>query len=159
MQIHLISWVQDKIHSVLYYKERLNKEQYSIIWWTERNNTQYTDSKEQNDKEAVKENTRKNITNVSNVKEVWNCINDILKPENVTKTTIKIETKNQIFEDPQELAKKFNSFFKEKIEKLAGGIKKMTQILTHFWTWEKKCTDQTCNWVLELSVKKKCSEF
>ena len=65
----------------------------------------------------------KNITQVSNVREVWSCINDILKPENVNKNTIKIETEDKLLEDPQELAKEFNKFFKNKVEKLAARIK------------------------------------
>ena len=74
-------------------------------------------------KKAVRENNGKNITEVSNVREVWSCINDILKPENVNKNTIKIETEDKLLEDPRELAKEFNKFFKNKVEKLAARIK------------------------------------
>ena len=47
-------------------------------------------------KKAVRANTGKNITNRSSVNEVWDCINDILKPENNSKSTLKIETENQL---------------------------------------------------------------
>ena len=66
----------------------------------------------------------KNITQVSNVREVWSCINDILKPETVNKSNIKIETEDKLLEDPQELAEEFNKFFKDKVEKLAARINK-----------------------------------
>ena len=75
-------------------------------------------------KKAVRENNGTNITSKSSINEIWNCINDILKPENTGKNTIKIETENQLIEDPNELAEKFNLFFKEKIENLSAGIKK-----------------------------------
>ena len=79
-------------------------------------------------KKEVRANIGKNITNMSSVNEVWNCINDILKPENSSKSNLKIETENQLIEDPHELAEKFNSFFKEKVENLAAGIKKNPKI-------------------------------
>ena len=43
-------------------------------------------------KKEVREKNGTNITNVKNVKEIWNCISDILKPEKINKTSIKIET-------------------------------------------------------------------
>ena len=75
-------------------------------------------------KKEVRENNGKNITEVSNVKEVWHCINDILKPETITINSMKIESDNHMIEDPVELAEKFNSFFIDKVEKLATRIKK-----------------------------------
>ena len=51
-------------------------------------------------KKAVRENTGKNITSASNVKDIWNSINDILKPEKVAKNSIKIETNGKLIEDP-----------------------------------------------------------
>ena len=75
-------------------------------------------------KKAVREKNGKNITDVSSGKEIWKCINDILRPEKLIKNKIKIEIENQSFEDPEELAEKFNKFFKEKVEKLASGIRK-----------------------------------
>ena len=62
-------------------------------------------------KKEVRANMGKNITDMSSVNEVWNCINDILKPENSSKSNLKIETENQLIEDPHELAEKFDSFF------------------------------------------------
>ena len=79
-------------------------------------------------KKAVREKTGQNITKVSNVKEIWNSVNDILRPESLSKSTLKIESEDQIIEDPLELAEKFNVFFKEKVEKLAAGIKKNNNI-------------------------------
>ena len=75
-------------------------------------------------KKAIRESNGKNITQQSNVKEVWNSINDILKPENISKNTIKIETETELIEDPLKLAEHFNNFFKEKVQKLAAGIRK-----------------------------------
>ena len=73
-------------------------------------------------KNEVREKNGKNITNVNNVKQIWSCINDILKPENSGKNSMKIETENQMIEDPLELAELFNNFLKEKVEKLAAKI-------------------------------------
>ena len=79
-------------------------------------------------KKAVRENNGKNGTSESNVKQIWNCINDILRPENLNQQSLKIESENQLLEHRQELAEKFNLFFKEKVEKLAKGIKKNSKI-------------------------------
>ena len=38
-------------------------------------------------KKSVRENAGKTITEKSNVNDVWNCINDILKPESTHKNT------------------------------------------------------------------------
>ena len=56
--------------------------------------------------------------------QIWHCISDILRPENITKNSIKIETEGKLIEDSLELAEQFNRFFKEKVEKLAARIKK-----------------------------------
>ena len=79
-------------------------------------------------KRAVREKAGTNISNVSNVKQVWKSINDILKPENIAKNSIKIQLNNDIIEDPQQLAEEFNIFFKKKVENLADGIKKNLHI-------------------------------
>ena len=55
--------------------------------------------------------------------EVWNSLNDILKPDRVARNSLKIETENKSIEDPLELAESFNNFFKEKVEGLAPRIK------------------------------------
>ena len=72
----------------------------------------------------MREKSGENITKVSNLKQVWKSINDILKPEDIVKKSMKIESKNGLIEDPQQLAEEFSIFFKEKVEKLAHGIKK-----------------------------------
>ena len=41
-------------------------------------------------KNAVRENTGRSITSASSGKEIWNSINDILRPESLAKTSIKI---------------------------------------------------------------------
>ena len=64
-------------------------------------------------KNAVKGNTGRNITSDSSVKDIWKSINDILKPNSLVKTSIKIQTEDKLIEDPLELAEKFNIFFKE----------------------------------------------
>ena len=74
-------------------------------------------------KKAVREMNGQNITSVSSVKEVWNSLNDILKPDRVARNSLKIETENKSIEDPLELAESFNNFFKEKVEGLAPRIK------------------------------------
>ena len=75
-------------------------------------------------KKAVREITGKNITSASNVKDIWNSISDILRPERLDKPSIKIQNGVQLIEDPQQVADTINVFFKEKVEKLAGSIKK-----------------------------------
>ena len=75
-------------------------------------------------KKAVKERAGKNITSVSTVKQVWSSINDIIKPDTLNKHMIKIQTEGKVIEDPLELAETFNVYFKEKVEKLAAGIKR-----------------------------------
>ena len=75
-------------------------------------------------KNAVRENAGKNITSASNVKDIWNSIGDILKPERLAKPSIKIQSGDELIEDPLQLAETFNVFFKEKVEKLAASIKK-----------------------------------
>ena len=73
-------------------------------------------------KNAVRENTGKSITSASSGKDIWNSINDILRPERLAKTSIKIQTENQLIEDPQQIADAFSVFFKEKVEKLAASV-------------------------------------
>ena len=73
-------------------------------------------------KRAVREKNGQNITNESSVNEVWNSINYILKPEKSAKSSLKIETENQVIEEPLELAHKFNIFFQDKVEKVAASI-------------------------------------
>ena len=75
---------------------------------------------------AVREITGKNITSTSNVKDIWRSIGDILKPERLAKPSIKIQIGDQLIEDPRQVADTLNVFFKEKVEKLAAGIKKQT---------------------------------
>ena len=75
-------------------------------------------------KNAVRENAGKNITSASTGKEIWNSINDILKPGRLDKSSIKIQTENQLMEDPLQIAEAFSVFFKEKVEKLVASIKK-----------------------------------
>ena len=40
----------------------------------------------------------------------------VLKPDTLVKSTIKIQTKDQLIEEPQELAETFNIFLKEKLK-------------------------------------------
>ena len=75
-------------------------------------------------KKAVREITGKNITSASSVKDIWNSIGDILKPERLAKPSIKIQIGDQLIEDPLRIAETFNVFFKEKVEKLTANIKK-----------------------------------
>ena len=75
-------------------------------------------------KNAVREITGKNITSASTVKDIWNSISDILRPKRLAKPSIKIQNGVHLIEDPQQVADTINVFFKEKVEKLAGSIKK-----------------------------------
>ena len=75
-------------------------------------------------KNAVREITGKSITSASSGKEIWNSINDILRPERLAKTSIKIQTENQVIEDPQQISDAFSVFFKEKVEKLVASVVK-----------------------------------
>ena len=52
-------------------------------------------------KKAVREITGKNITSASNVKDIWNSISDILRPERLDKPSIKIQIGDQSIEDPR----------------------------------------------------------
>ena len=47
-----------------------------------------------------------------------------MKPQTLSKNSIKIDTENKLIEDPLDLAEEFNTFFKEKVEKLAARIKR-----------------------------------
>ena len=75
-------------------------------------------------KKAVREKAGRNISNESTMKQVWDGINDIIKPERNAKNFLKIENEEGIIEDPLQVAEKFNMFFKEKIEKLEANINK-----------------------------------
>ena len=66
--------------------------------------------------------TGKNITSASPGKEIWNSINDILKPGRLDKSSMKIQTENQLIEDPLQITEAFGVFFKEKAEKLAASM-------------------------------------
>ena len=79
-------------------------------------------------KKAVREKAGRNISKESTVKQVWDGINDIIKPERNAKNFLKIETKEGIIEDPLQVAEEFNTFFKEKIEKLEANINKNPNI-------------------------------
>ena len=46
----------------------------------------------------------------------------------MTKESLKIQTEHKLIEDPIELAEEFNVFFKQKVQKLADGIKKDPKI-------------------------------
>ena len=56
------------------------------------------------------------------MKDIWNCINIVLKPETSAKNKLKIEINDQTIEDPQILANEFNNFFVEKVQKLSTGM-------------------------------------
>ena len=51
-------------------------------------------------KSTVRERNGQNITSESTPKDIWNGINDILKPETTSKSKLRIETENQSIEDP-----------------------------------------------------------
>jgi hypothetical protein len=74
-------------------------------------------------KNAVREFTGRKITSASSGKDIWNSINDILKPESLAKPSLKIQNGDQVIEDSLQIAESFNVFFKEKVEKLAASIK------------------------------------
>ena len=79
-------------------------------------------------KREVREKNGQNITDQSSASQVWNTINDILKPERISRSSLKIETENRMIENPLELAETFNIFFKEKIEILANKLKRNQNI-------------------------------
>ena len=79
-------------------------------------------------KTTVREKRGQNITSSSDVKQIWKSISDVLNPEGISKNSLKIETEDQIIESPLELAEVFNSFFKNKVEKLSSGIKNHQKI-------------------------------
>ena len=65
-----------------------------------------------------------NITEDSTTRQTYRAINDILKPEQLAISYVKVEKDGKTFEDPQEVAELFNVFFPEKVRKLAAKIKK-----------------------------------
>merc|ERR1712086_178695 len=70
-------------------------------------------------KKAVREKAGRNISNESTMKQIWDGINDIIKPERNAKNFIKIETEEGIIEDPLQVAENFNnSFFSFNLEKV-----------------------------------------
>ena len=79
-------------------------------------------------KKAVREKNGHNITEKSSLNQVWNTVNDILKPERSARSSVKIETENKVIENPLELAETFNIFFKEKVEKLADKLRRNKNI-------------------------------
>ena len=62
------------------------------------------------------------------MKVVWKGINDIIKPERITKNFLKIETEEGTLEDFLQVAEEFGTFFKEKIENLEANINKNPNI-------------------------------
>ena len=68
-------------------------------------------------KSFVREKAGQNITSDSNVQEIWKSVNGILRPQKCSPNTLKIETMDKVIEEPLQIAEKFNTFFKEKIEK------------------------------------------
>ena len=79
-------------------------------------------------KTAVREKRGQKIDSLSNVTQIWKCITDVLNPEGISKNSLKIEKEGQVMESPSELAEVFNTFFKNKVEKLASGIKNHQKI-------------------------------
>ena len=79
-------------------------------------------------KKAVREKAGRNISNESTMKQIWDSINDIIRPERNAKNFLKIETKEGTYEDPLQVAEEFVTFFKEKIEKLEANINKNPNI-------------------------------
>jgi hypothetical protein len=67
-------------------------------------------------KKAVRVNNGQNVSSVSTVKEIWNNINDILKPEKSARSSLKIETENKIIADPLELARHLMCFSRRKLK-------------------------------------------
>ena len=76
----------------------------------------------------MREKARRNISNESTMKQIWDGINDIINPERKAKNFLKIKTEEGIIEDPLQVAEEFNTFFKEKIEKLEDNINKNPNI-------------------------------
>ena len=66
-------------------------------------------------KKAVREKAGRNISNESTMKQIWDDINVIIKPERKAKNFLKIKTEEGIIEDPLQVAEEFNTFLKEKI--------------------------------------------
>ena len=66
-------------------------------------------------KNVLREKRGQGITKSNNMKETWKSINHILHPERISKCSLKIETEGQVFQDPLEIAEKFNTFFREKV--------------------------------------------
>ena len=74
-------------------------------------------------KTAVREKSGINITRGSSVNDIRKSINDILNPIKSAKNSIKIQTDDHLIKDLLDIAKQFNTFFIEKVKKLADGIK------------------------------------
>ena len=79
-------------------------------------------------KKAVREKNCQNVTSDSTTKQIWNSVNDILKPEGISRNHLKIQTDDKLIDSPSELAEIFNDFFKNKVDNLASSIKKDVKI-------------------------------
>ena len=67
------------------------------------------------------------ITEDSTTKQIWQCLNDILRPLMMTRNSLKMVNKGNVIEDPEEIAELFNEFFHEKPVKLAEKINPVTE--------------------------------
>ena len=65
-------------------------------------------------KKAGKKYNGQNITPDSSSKDIWKCINDILKPLLMAKNYMKLEKDGKVIEDPLVIAELFSEFFHEK---------------------------------------------
>ena len=61
-------------------------------------------------KKSIRAKAGKNVTSSSSIKDKWKSVNDILKPDTLTRNSMMIQTGNKMIEDPLELAENSSHF-------------------------------------------------
>ena len=74
-------------------------------------------------KKRILDDTSADISETSDLKDIWKKINIVLKPEREAVNDIKLDTGTKMLTDSKEIAQEFNEFFKNKVTTLASKIK------------------------------------
>ena len=74
-------------------------------------------------KKKILDDTGADISETSDLKDIWKKINIVLKPEREAVNEIKLDTGTKMLTDSKEIAQEFNKFFKNKVTTLASKIK------------------------------------
>ena len=74
-------------------------------------------------KKRILDDTSADISETSDLKDIWKKINIVLKPEREAVNDIKLDTGTKMLTDSKEIAHEFNEFFKNKVTTLASKIR------------------------------------